>query len=150
MRAKAKQRVLIELQAPPEPIPFFDDDRVPQLPPWRSVTLQEPEWSVIVDEVDYHWLQGWLWFMIPSGYAVRSRLKDDPPGGKLIYMHREILARSDPRDPDWMDIRIGDHLNGCGFDNRRVNLRWASLSENAKNKHGEMWWQWKYQERLYG
>ena len=71
-----------------------------------------------------------------SGYAYRC---DGPKkkGGKrkLRWLHKEILKRARKRKP-CKEHHIGDHINGLRRDNRRKNLRWATKSMNAKNRHG--------------
>jgi hypothetical protein len=51
-------------------------------------------------------------------------------GGKTVpvSMHRVLLAPPD-------DLQI-DHINGNGLDNRRSNLRLASMSQNLANRPG--------------
>jgi hypothetical protein len=44
-----------------------------------------------------------------------------------VYLHRCILNLTDP------SVKA-DHLNGNGLDNRRVNLRVCSPSENNRNR----------------
>lgn len=44
-----------------------------------------------------------------------------------IYLHRLILGDADPREID--------HINGCGLDCRRSNLRWATRPQNMANMH---------------
>lgn len=84
----------------------------------------------LVDEEDVAYLSQWRWKAKPNGsenniYAVRNAVID----GRhvTIRMHREVLglSASDPRDVD--------HLNHCGVDNRRGNLRVVSRSESIKN-----------------
>lgn len=138
--SRAEKKLHIDtLQLPAgDEIPFFDDTVIAGIPPWRLLTIcKNGEWFCFLDTDDYEWALQWLWFIIPSGYAVRSRQKNDPPGGKLIYLHREVLLRHDPLP--YADIMIGDHINGCPLDNRKQNLRWATLAENAKNVHGLAW-----------
>ena len=137
---------LIRLPAPPDPIPFFDDEFIPALPSFRPLTLGEKaEWMAIIDEEDLAWALQWVWFIIPSGYACRSRVKADGPvspsgtTGNLIWLHREINYRKHPiANPE---LYISDHQNGCPLDDRRENLEWATLSENARNRHGSKWQQ---------
>ena len=55
-------------------------------------------------------------------------------GGHTIFLHREILIRKDgaPR----ITRAVGDHRNGATLDCRRVNLRWATRSQNRCNVAG--------------
>ncbi len=74
---------------------------------------------VLVDEADYEWLNACNWYCTNGKYAVRSL--DD------ILMHRVILSLAD------LEIKV-DHINGNGLDNRRVNLRTCTQSQNLKNR----------------
>lgn len=91
----------------------------------------------IVDYDLYPVLVQWKWHANPDGrsntcYAVRKvRLAS----GKVqtIYLHRWIMEMSClPLGPRL----VVDHINRNTLDNRRVNLRWATLSENGRNRHG--------------
>ena len=82
----------------------------------------------IVDEIDAD-LARLLWCCNSDGYAVRATPGDN---GKLIWMHRVILARILRRE-----LRPGeyvDHINGDKTDNRRENLRLATSSQNCANR----------------
>lgn len=84
-------------------------------------------YSAIVDDDDYEWLSRWKWRFMPArgrtqGYALRTAYTN---GKRTILMHRQILNA--PRG------KHVDHINGSGLDNRRCNLRFASIAENARN-----------------
>lgn len=83
--------------------------------------------SAIVDEEDYHWLSEWKWQAMVSNkkvYALRSNIVDGRNVGCL--MHRAIMGLTDRA------IQV-DHENGNGLDNRRSNLRIATVAENNQN-----------------
>ena len=64
-------------------------------------------------------------------------------GGKhaLIWLHKEILRRVGP--PPSPAHTVGDHMNGNSLDNRRSNLRWATVTENNRNKYGFIVKRWR-------
>lgn len=70
----------------------------------------------IIDPEDFELVDEYIWHTDRRGYA-RS--------GKNIKIHRLIMG-----------VREGfeiDHVNRDGLDNRRSNLRWATLSQNRAN-----------------
>jgi len=76
-----------------------------------------------LDAQDVAWAGQWTWRLSPDGYAVRSEVRD---GKKLtIRLHRELLAT-----PSGL---VTDHVNGDRLDNRRSNLRAATVSQNNAN-----------------
>jgi hypothetical protein len=78
----------------------------------------------LVDDADYPTVSQWKWLYVGSGYAGRFVSL----GGRklLIYLHR-FLLEAQP------DQRV-DHINGDGLDNRRENLRLATVRENLQNR----------------
>jgi hypothetical protein len=106
-----------------------------------------------LDLQDYEWARQWLWchtygsgsldletWTISRPDGIYARRSVPIPGRKTpsgrqaygnLFLHREILVRAcgEPPDRSW----VGDHINGDTLDNRRINLRWASKSLNAKN-----------------
>jgi hypothetical protein len=80
------------------------------------------EKSAIVDDEDYDFLNQWKWyahFETWAWYATRVYKK------KRIYMHRVIMKATSKQ--------YCDHVNGNGLDNRRINLRLCTSSQNAAN-----------------
>jgi hypothetical protein len=79
----------------------------------------------IVDDDDFERLSQWKWFYHHEGYAVRN-MTIASGKQKIILMHREILGT-----PNGMD---SDHINGNKLDNRRINLRICTTSQNLANQ----------------
>jgi hypothetical protein len=66
------------------------------------------------------------------GYKRISLINDKTGVKKLIMVHRLIATVYIP-NPE--NKEMVDHINGDRSDNRLVNLRWATRSENALNTH---------------
>ena len=73
----------------------------------------------LVDDEDYERLSRWCW-QVTNGYPSRSTRAG------TIYMHREIMRPAPGRQVD--------HINHDRLDNRRVNLRVCTVSENQGNQ----------------
>ncbi|NGX44894.1 MAG: hypothetical protein K940chlam2_00034 [Chlamydiae bacterium] len=90
--------------------------------------------EVIVDPVDFEYLNQWLWFYQGNGYAARnvraSKSRFSPM--RLIYMHKLILERTIGRLLDGLEEC--DHANLHKLDNQRSNLRLATSSQNKANR----------------
>lgn len=86
----------------------------------------KPEGFAIVDDEDFERLSKYSWRISKeraNNYAIRYA------GNRInIQMHREVLGLS-PQDG-----KFGDHINGNGLDNRRLNLRVATRAQNNTNK----------------
>lgn len=78
--------------------------------------------KILVDKVDYEFLNQWKWHVSSSGYAVRSM----DGGMKKVLMHRFIISV-----PSYMET---DHINRNKLDNRRTNLRACDHSTNMLNR----------------
>lgn len=77
----------------------------------------------IVDPEDFDFLNRWKWFAIKAGknyYAARWETQ-----GKMVFMHRVILGG------DYSQVT--DHKDRNSLNNRRANLRVATISQNAAN-----------------
>lgn len=82
--------------------------------------------EAIVDDDDFEWLSQWKWHYMNGGYAMRTEYNKITKKKKGIYMHREIIPVGATEDVD--------HVNSIRLDNRKVNLRRCSRSENLMNK----------------
>ena len=79
------------------------------------MTLVDPE---VADRLAHR-----SWWLHPDGYAACDITTE--AGRAIAYLHREVLA-----PPPGLLV---DHVNGDRLDNRRINLRLATHSENAAN-----------------
>jgi hypothetical protein len=79
----------------------------------------------LVDDED-EWVTDWKWRAKSSSGDLFYAARNSPrPSKKEIWMHREIML-----PPPGLEI---DHVNGNGLDNRRLNLRLATSSQNKWN-----------------
>lgn len=112
--------------------------------------------QALIDEIDVEWARQWKWC---HTYGSGGKIKDKArltgairrganpdkvyarrsTNSATLWLHREICIRAygPPPGPKF----ISDHLNGDSLDCRRENLRWATLSMNAKNLFGSAWLQ---------
>lgn len=90
-------------------------------------------YEAIVDEADYHLVEGRLWHVkitrrspgsVPHVHALHTM---HFPGGRkrTVSMHRVILGATDGQQVD--------HANHNGLDNRRANLRFCTSAQNNAN-----------------
>jgi hypothetical protein len=92
---------------------------------FRRIKLTQNKFA-IVDVEDYAKLDHYGWQCVPSRttfYAQKVLIN----GGviRIIRMHREIMQA-----PKGKTI---DHINHNGFDNRKANLRVATVAENKRH-----------------
>lgn len=141
---------LAALAEPIEALDFFDprgwDE--PEPGPCYLHLSDRVDIYAIVDPVDYEWARHHRWchtygsgqivevaedvFAIERPDHIYARRCIDR---QTLWLHREILIRKVglPRSNHRM---IGDHKNGHTLDCRRINLRWATPSQNARNIAG--------------
>ena len=87
----------------------------------------------IIDDEDFERVSRYKWVSLKNKRTVYASRSSDLKGGKkTMYMHRFIM-----NPPSDMQV---DHINGDGLDNRRVNLRVCTQSQNLKNS-------WRHREQ---
>jgi hypothetical protein len=91
----------------------------------RKIPLTRGKFA-LVDDTDYAFLTQWKWHCSAKGYAVRNQWNPDTRKTQTIFMHKLIMNA--PRG------QIVDHINRDKLDNRRENLRFATRSQNARNR----------------
>lgn len=94
----------------------------------RTIHLTKGQF-VQVDDRDYEFLNQWKW-RCNGHYAVRTITK---PKRYTILMHRLILECMGNEN-----FELSDHINGDKLDNRRVNLRPATRSQNMWNSRKQV------------
>ena len=88
----------------------------------KHIPLRNSDLKVKVDDEDYEQLAQYSWTLKKQhGKAYALRFEH----GQTIYMHRHILGLRKG------DKKCSDHINHNGLDNRRSNLRIATVSQNA-------------------
>ena len=97
----------------------------------RRIELSQSR-VTIVDNEDFEWLSQWMWYYQRekkrnTGYAVRT---DYSSQKRTILMHVEIMKRH----KCWKRGKQIDHIDTCGCDNRKVNLRLATPNEQRENQ----------------
>ena len=80
----------------------------------------------IIDAIDKPLVESIAWHAFVSERNATVYAQGRPVGTAKVYMHRFILGD---------DAQAVDHANGVGTDNRRTNLRPATISQNAANSH---------------
>jgi hypothetical protein len=89
----------------------------------KIITLTKGKFT-LVDDDNYEELSKYKWQYHSLGYAIRSTPSVLGKQGHM-FMHREIM-----HTPIGMQT---DHINGNKLDNRKINLRVCSVSENHMN-----------------
>jgi hypothetical protein len=84
-------------------------------------------YSAEVDEEDFAFLSQWKWYAQPAGNKVYAMRRDSVQtgGNRMILMHRVVN-----NTPEHL---VTDHIDGDGLNNRKVNLRNATRSQNCMN-----------------
>jgi len=88
----------------------------------RTIPLTQGKFALVDDE-DFNLISQYKWYTHSSRNTYYART-DTPT---RIMMHQLILSTKNPElEPD--------HINGKGFDNRRLNLRLVTHARNLRNQ----------------
>ena len=92
---------------------------------FRKIRLNKGKYA-IVDNDDFDRFGHYKWYVKKGGYTFYAqRVEYNNGKTRTMTMHREIMAA-----PARL---IVDHINRNGLDNRRANLRFATVAENGWN-----------------
>lgn len=80
---------------------------------------------VLVDHDDLEVLLAFNWRVTPSGYAIRN-VSIQSGVRRTARMHRQIIGA-----PQGFEV---DHINGNRLDNRKINLRICTRTQNGRNQ----------------
>jgi hypothetical protein len=112
--------------------------------PERRIYLDDrAERYAVVDDDDYQYFVRWRWApkfskgRLRKCYAYRTKTERSQGSKRTssLYLHVEILKRSGVARPSAYHI-IGDHRDGDSLNCRKANLRWATSSQNRRNRFG--------------
>lgn len=97
-----------------------------------KIPLGRSGYYAIIDKSDWDLARGYFWRLFRATkarhrYAVATVANPDKGRGYQLRLHRLLLGLS-PDNP-----LVVDHINGDGLDNRRSNLRIATIAQNARN-----------------
>lgn len=93
----------------------------------KKIKLTQGKFA-LVDNEDFEYLNQWKWHFVYdgyNGYAYRNVHKINNKRTS-ITMHRVLMKAKKGQ--------IIDHINHNGLDNRKANLRYCNLSQNAANR----------------
>src|SRR5688572_17572950 len=89
------------------------------------------KYKAIVDIEDAD-LDSYNWSVMLSNRQIPYVGRKELPKRNILWLHRIVMQRILPYPiPEGMQV---DHISGDGLDNRRSNLRLATVSQNAMNK----------------
>ena len=82
---------------------------------------------VLVDDEDYEFLNQWKWYTNKKKYTFNAVRNVKINGKQRMYIMHRIIMNTPP------NLQV-DHINHNGLDNRKINLRNCTQSQNNMNK----------------
>jgi len=92
----------------------------------KEITLTNSDFKGIIDDEDYERVSKYKWFLV-KGKCTNYIQSTKRIQGKTKSLHRFIMKETNPK----IDT---DHKNRNGLDNRKINLRQATNTQNQLNK----------------
>ena len=87
--------------------------------------------EILVDDEDYDLVKGYTWRIVKGGKSFYAATQNPRQGARqetTVMMHRLLLGLTKG------DKRLGDHIDHCGMNNQRSNLRIATSQQNSRNR----------------
>lgn len=81
-----------------------------------------------VDDEDYDFLNQWKWYAKSSrGKIYAAKNVQSVKGQRQLFMHRLVMKVNE------LKTEV-DHIDGDGLNNKKINLRTCTRSENCRNR----------------
>jgi hypothetical protein len=92
-----------------------------------SISLSQGK-TTIIDDCDFNIVSSLRWFAFKSGNTFYAHANTRNENGERIGVSMHRLIMNAPK------LMLVDHINMNGLDNRRVNMRVCSRSQNSQNR----------------
>lgn len=91
---------------------------------FKEIPVDGSSFPALIDEEDYPKVSNFKWRLNPKGYVIATYWK----GGKMreVLLHRLVLGVSDSSNVD--------HIHHNKLDNRKLEIRIASSTQNQGNR----------------
>lgn len=97
----------------------------------KKLKLNQGKYTVVDDE-DFEWLSRTKWWAAKyrRAFYVHGKRRVSTNNFKTLKIHIEIMKHHNLHK----EGKQVDHINGDGLDNRKINLRMCTNSNNIKNR----------------
>lgn len=97
---------------------------------FKLIKLTQGKFAMVDPDL-FDYLNQWNWIFSSTGYAQRHVIFPNKKIRRAVLMHNIILDNHSPSPTNFVD-----HINGIRLDNRRINLRICTQTQNAQNYPG--------------